>query len=626
MESIWFILTVPVFYIIGLVAFVRWCLNGGRSANTAERQKLAANLRVRADGLSGEARKALLNVADDFSMGLLPDVPAAAPGTAALSPAGMPPTHAAQTPASSSSWTSQDIEAVFAKLDNINVLLYLGAFLIVVSAGIFVGANFSTLSGGFKTGFLALFTALFYGVGLTLYLRFAKLRPAGAVFTAIGLILIPMVGLAAYNFTSAHEVGRLLWFGTSLIALGAYVLTLLVTRQTYVAYLMGFTTLSLFESSISLINLPLQWFGWGMTVVALLLLLASRRAGWWQDAASALRICAHLFVPISVLFSLGVINSQGWGQVGITLGLAGFFYGVLAYREAATPSGAVYWVLAAAALPAGLAVGLHDLLPASQLALLLCVTSLAYAWLGWAARRPLPHQWREYLGIVAGVTPLLAAGLAYSSPTTILYALLTGIGVSAFFALTLRQAALALLALLPAWIVPYELFRQVMMPAADWGYVAAGYVVLGCLLVAWRRLLTGWPDSGDQVGITGYAVAFGLATCTAVIGGSTVLFWTSLALGAAIYLVGYLERSIACVYLAAAFGYLAAWQLVDIGQQPTSVGAIILLLAGAAIYASEFLARDADRGQALRYAGLTGPFLGALFTAGTASDSLAPIA
>src|SRR5205085_962180 len=108
------------------------------------------------------------------------------------------------------------------------------------------------LSGGFKTVFLAIFTAIFYSTGLGLYLKAPKLRPAGSTFTGIGLVLLPLVGLAAYNFTSVHAYGHSVWFLTSLASLAAYSLTLLLTRQTYIAYLMAFTALSLFESGVSL--------------------------------------------------------------------------------------------------------------------------------------------------------------------------------------------------------------------------------------------------------------------------------------------------------------------------------------------------------------------------------------
>lgn len=112
-----------------------------------------------------------------------------------------------------------NLEAAFNSLKNINIFLYLGAFFIVVAAGILVSYNYEQLSGISKTILLGFFALAFYLAGILLYVKTKKIRPAGLTFTGIGLVLIPLVGLGAYNFIFMGQHGNYVWFATSLVTL-----------------------------------------------------------------------------------------------------------------------------------------------------------------------------------------------------------------------------------------------------------------------------------------------------------------------------------------------------------------------------------------------------------------------
>lgn len=47
-------------------------------------------------------------------------------------------------------------------------------------------------------------TALFYGAGFALHARVPRLKPGTVAFTGSGLALMPVTGLALYNYALHH--------------------------------------------------------------------------------------------------------------------------------------------------------------------------------------------------------------------------------------------------------------------------------------------------------------------------------------------------------------------------------------------------------------------------------------
>jgi hypothetical protein len=135
----------------------------------------------------------------------------------------------------------------FQLLENINILLYLGAFFIIVASGIFASYSYESLTGVMKTVLMGVFAAVFYGSGLVMYQRSKNIRPAAVVFTAIGLVAFPLVGLVAYHFWFADNQVQMVWFGTSLVCIGAYFLAYRVIRHGLLEYLSIITALSFFQ-------------------------------------------------------------------------------------------------------------------------------------------------------------------------------------------------------------------------------------------------------------------------------------------------------------------------------------------------------------------------------------------
>ena len=605
-------LSVPVFYIIGLATVI----SGFTRKKTTPAQPpvestvdyaLAAELRDIAADAPPELAVRLRALATDVS-GTTPELVDRShlimPGDAEQGdfPLKIAP----------SAGVNRDLGDVMHSLDNINVILYLGAFLIVVSAGIFVGYNFELLSGVFKTILLGMFAAAFYGLGLILFLYSRKLRPAGVTFTGTGLVLLPLVGLAAYNFTPLHDYGSATWFATSFITLVAYIVTLKITRQTYIAYLMAFTSLSLFESAVSLLNLPLHWFGWGMAIVAILLLAVGRWRLFWEDADNAIHISANIFLPLSLFFSVVVIEAEGLMQLGVTLGLAGLFYGVMARRYFGKPSSDMYWAMMLISLPAALAIGLWDSQPRSVVAAVMLAVCGIYLIIEYVRGPKLPQHWRELQGLVTGMLPLAGILVMYDDPNVVLAILLGAVIINGALAHRLKRSGLGLIAILSLLAAPYVYSFGVLQPDDKYGVTAALLLALVPVLVWWSRRMVNWPESGRAVGQTGYIVALVLALVTAFFSSATVVLEVALAAAAAWYIISLTEREPVFIYAAAATLYLAMFQPGFIFTWEAAMTAVLLLATGGVLYAIGAVEPDKERSLALRYSGLIGPFLGAL--------------
>ncbi len=89
---------------------------------------------------------------------------------------------------------SQDVTSAsvnWQSLSSINMLLYLGAFLIISSAAIFVAFQWETIAGITKAMLLTLVTLAFFMSGYWFYQR-PKIKQAGITFIAIASILLPV--------------------------------------------------------------------------------------------------------------------------------------------------------------------------------------------------------------------------------------------------------------------------------------------------------------------------------------------------------------------------------------------------------------------------------------------------
>ncbi len=229
------------------------------------------------------------------------------------------------TPVASTITTKEKHEI---KIDNASLLLYFGAFLFVASVGLFIG--FAGVNGVIRTLAVAFLAFSFYGAGIWLYGNKKALKPAGQAFAGIGIAVVPLIGVAAYNYVLPGSP-ELVWFMTSILCCVLYSHAVYVLRSPLLNYVFMFTVLSLFESAVAVVDAPIYYFGWVMALVGLGMLTASRLYSGWAELQESSRASAQLFVPLSLFVSLAVVGSQGVGQLGVSLLLAGMFYAMESY-------------------------------------------------------------------------------------------------------------------------------------------------------------------------------------------------------------------------------------------------------------------------------------------------------
>ena len=80
-----------------------------------------------------------------------------------------------------------------------NLLLYLGAFLVVIAALVFVSYSKEAISSGAKMALLCVYTLAFLATGVFCF-KFPRVRQAGIVFFAVGALMVPLNFVGAYVF------------------------------------------------------------------------------------------------------------------------------------------------------------------------------------------------------------------------------------------------------------------------------------------------------------------------------------------------------------------------------------------------------------------------------------------
>jgi hypothetical protein len=248
-----------------------------------------------------------------------------------------------------------------------NLLLYLGAFLIVIAALILVGFSGETLSGGPKMALLSSYTLAFLAAGGGC-MRFPRVRQAGLVFFGVGSLLVPLSFVGAYVFfdgegeleanqlllagslTSALFYGAVAFLGISrwysvscLLATGSALFALLVLIDAPPqAWPPAFAVYSFAVSSPSWLKLRLvsdifgetgQWVAHVALPVAVILT-------WWQAAVDEV-VDARLWFDVSltalVYYVTGALLWAGFPYVMLSIVAAGASLAALLAVSAAPP-------------------------------------------------------------------------------------------------------------------------------------------------------------------------------------------------------------------------------------------------------------------------------------------------
>ena len=390
-----------------------------------------------------------------------------------------------------------------------DVLLYLGAFLLVISALIFTASRDEALFGGWRVVVLAVYTAAFLAAGLLLR-RWPRVQEAGPVFLAIGALMMPLNFLLLYNeVLGDREVSRaVVWFVGSAYSTVFY--GFLFSR--------GFGRLYAIPAAIALLNawgwlaaaagLPQDWGGawWmGFALAATIVLSVTRR--WSMITAAPVAV----IVVLSLFFSQ-VIAALSWADIE--------------YRWQLPVTYALLTALVAVA-------GWSARQPLTVIAVALLAVAAGFAGV-WAAE--LPAQWFSAPPLVAAALLLVSRPLWQSWSPRLAHGawLLTATGVLAPFVLADAHlhgdrwvAAAAFLAAgalsaAVAWrnssdgiFASHRNSRSTTHPLER---VAFGWLAFGSLLIAvgfaQEALELASPDTGWAFAAVGLATSAGLVVAT----------------------------------------------------------------------------------------------------------------
>ncbi|MFQ3661166.1 MAG: hypothetical protein SNJ69_02110 [Chloroflexaceae bacterium] len=306
-----------------------------------------------------------------------PSGDASAPAVPAPAPVAAPPPRV-----SVRSWS-----AALLALGTRRALLYLGAFLLVISSLTLVIFNWASFSPLAQFAILTGTTATLWGLG-TWMARQPALGAAGANLQAVAALLVPVVGFALARPGLLDLAPRVAWQVASALSLALYLFTAWRTRRAFYAGAAVVAALSLIFAAPE----ALDW-GWRSAVatglLAALVPLTTRlqAAGAAEPAMGVARV-SLIGVPVLVLGSaaLYLAGLSNGSAFGVTL-LATTLFCALRYGT----DGRNWWFWAAVAPPPlALAVILATFdVPLRAHMLAMALLALGYLWLSAALERRL---------------------------------------------------------------------------------------------------------------------------------------------------------------------------------------------------------------------------------------------
>lgn len=209
---------------------------------------------------------------------------------------------------------------------NLNIMLYVGSFLIVSATALFVTL---TMPAWVKLTGMILVTLAFYVVGLVLYKKTTTLKSAGVAFVGTGLAILPFIGIALSSVGGMSP--QMSWLIISIVGLLAYGVSAYILNSQLISYLTMAFILSLPLSSVSTLGLGMVWYFIVLIGVSLILnsihLLAPNFLP--KVFQSSVRDTGQIVTPLALVASLFLIGSMNFMSYEVLFGLATAHYLVL---------------------------------------------------------------------------------------------------------------------------------------------------------------------------------------------------------------------------------------------------------------------------------------------------------
>lgn len=383
-------------------------------------------------------------------------------------------------------------------VDNALLLLYFGAFLFVASAGLFVA--FGNVAGSLRALVVVCLSAALYSLGLWLHAASTRLGQAGVAFTAIGMAIAPLAGLAVYTYVFDQTAGSIIWFVTSLVVLLMYGLALYRIRSTFIGYLFIFSFLSLAQSAMSIIEAPLYLFIWTLILSGMLLRIASLRITLIPQLHEPTVVSSQLIIPLSLFVSLLSVGGEGLFQLAVSLAFASAYYGLEAIlsRPQRLSLITVSHIFGLLAVAVG-AFSYQEMFRDVTLSVLIMVALHVGVLI-----RLKQKDIAEAIATNAMAAAVFAPLFALNDAPYLLAALLVALGFGLFVSFWQRRPDGLLLGLSALFFLPIVIGQAVMSPAVDASMqaiistaVVGAVVALRYEVLRWRSSL--WSDSADSL-------------------------------------------------------------------------------------------------------------------------------
>ena len=193
----------------------------------------------------------------------------------------------------------------------LRALLYLGAFMIVISATVLVIRFWNQFNQVLQIVFIASVPLMFYSGGWLLRSRL-KLEQGGTVLTGIGAILVAVDFAAIYQFGGLAERvhGPSYWLGVSLFCTALYTFTAWRLQGEFFDYLtlIGGASVLVALTRIPKSPPPLEWTVVTVTFSGMVMTyLAGRfwnKSDVWHGFARASRYLSQVLIPASIFYIL----------------------------------------------------------------------------------------------------------------------------------------------------------------------------------------------------------------------------------------------------------------------------------------------------------------------------------
>lgn len=211
-------------------------------------------------------------------------------------------------------------------IKNLNILLYVGSFLVVSATALFVTLTMAPLV---RLAGMILMTVVFYLSGLVLHQKSKRLRSAGSAFVGTGLAILPFIGIALSLLGGLP--GEVSWLITSLVGVVAFTVATMILRSEFVSYATMAFIVSLAISVVPVMQLSVMWYFIAIMSVSMLVNLCHML---WPRLvppvfARSLQTSGIIMTPIALVSSLFAVSSMGLWMYEILFCLATLHYLVL---------------------------------------------------------------------------------------------------------------------------------------------------------------------------------------------------------------------------------------------------------------------------------------------------------